>query len=205
MGRRSKLEELGIGLEDISRAYREFGTAKAVGRKYGISERTIRKYLQKAQVTLVRGRRKGDPFDHSSRFALWLKDHPRYPLPGRVKEIAAVTGLDLNDIKTYLYRRRLRVQRYVETLPNLTQKNYLLDDIKGRKIPSKAIRFYVVSIDKNTHHIIIRALMKNDRPYRFVYTQKALEDLLTKKTQVEGPEGIEPQDSAGLLHRTIPD
>ena len=204
MGRRSKLEELGIDLEDIARAYGEFGTAKAVGRKYGISERTIRKYLQKAQILLVRGRRKGASLDHSSRFAQWLKDHPGYPLPRRVKEIAAVTGLDLNDIKTYLYRRRLRIQRYVETLPDLTQKNYLLEDIKGRKIPSKAIRFYVVSIDKNTHRILIRALMKNNRPYMFVYTQQTLDDLFRNRPKVLETGGTKPQDSVGLLHRTIP-
>jgi len=200
MGRRSRLQELDLTLEDITRAYTEFQTAEAVGRHFGISERTIRKYLKEAQVEMPKGRRKGDSFNHFSRFAQWLKKHPGYPLPRRVKEIVEVTGLDPNDIKTYLYRRRKAVQVFAESLPDLTQFNLLLEDTKGRKIPSKAIRFYIVSMDRYTLHIIVRAMLKNNRPYMFIYTVEELKALLKEAKHLER----EPQELAGVLHRTMP-
>ena len=200
MGRRTRLEELDLSLGDIEKAYERFQTAERVGRHFGISERTIRKYLKEAQVPMVRGRRKGASFNHFSRFAQWLKRHPNHPLPRRVKEISRLTGLDPNDIKTYLYRRRKAVQVFAESLPDLTQFNLLLEDTQGRKIPSRAIRFYIVSMDRYTLCIIIRAMLNNNRPYRFVYSMEELKALLDQAKHLER----EPQVPVGVLHRTMP-
>lgn len=209
MGRRRKIEEKGLTLNDIVELYKRLGTAERVGRKVSISERTIRKYLKEAGCTMRRGRRAGDAggFYHFGKFAKWLRENPKRRLPRSVRAIAEVTGLDRNIIKTYLYRRRKSVQAFVESLPDLTQRNILLVDRDGRKIPTRAFRFYITSINRWTLDIIIRAVLKNNRPYVFIYSTEELKKLIdsTGVPLEPKPSEQEPQVQDTALHQTIRD
>lgn len=210
MGRRKKIEEIGVTIEDVVALYRQLGTAERVGRKLSISERTVRKYLTECGETLRRGRRAGDAGGHYhfSRFAKWLRENPGTPLPRSIRGIASITGLKPNDVKTYLYRRRRSVQAFVESLPDLTRRNVLMVDRDGRKIPTRAFQYYIISINRWTLEIIIRAVLKNNRPYIFIYSMDELRILVDREPSQPSPELPEEsrsQDSDTVLGQTTQD
>lgn len=179
MGRRKIREERGVSLDDIRSLYRQLESVKGVARSIGVSYRTAKKYLREAGVQPRRGR---PPVEeggkHFSAFANWLRKHPQTALPRSISAISKITGFSKDTIKSYLRRRRRRVQKFVESLPPLGEKNRLLLDIEGRRIPTRGMDWYILSIDRWTLKIKIRALMKNQRPYFFEYTMEELKRVL---------------------------
>ncbi len=181
MGRRTALKTKGITIDDIKKYYIQFGKVGPIARKTGISTRTIRTYLKTAGVELRRGRPKDEGGFHFSKLAKWIRANPKVPLPRKPGDISKLTSIPINDIKTYLFRRRKSVRDFVESLPDFKTKNYILVDTGGRRVPTRAFKFYILSIDKFTLDIRVRAVLNNGKRYIFKYTMNELKGVLNEK------------------------
>ncbi len=181
MGRRTALKTKGLTLDDIKKYYIQFGKVEPIARKTGISTRTIRTYLKKAGVDLRKGRPKDESHYHFSKLAKWIRNNPTTRLPRKPKAISILTGIPLNDIKTYLYRRRKSVKDFVESLPDFKVENHILIDEGGRRIPTRAFKFYVLAMDRFTFEVTIRAVLNNGKRYVFRYDIEKLKGVLNEK------------------------
>ena len=181
MGRRTALKTKGITIDDIKKYYIQFGKIDPIARKTGISTRTIRTYLKEAGVELRRGRPANEGGFHFSKLAKWIRANPTIPLPRKPKDIATLTSIPINDIKTYLFRRRKAVKDFVESLPDFKKQAYIFIDKEGRRIPTQAFKFYILSVDKFTLVINIRAVLNNGKRYVFKYTMNELKGVLNEK------------------------
>lgn len=186
MGRRKEIYKRGASIEEVISLYESLGTVEKVGAHFNLSGRTIRKYLKEAGVKLTRGRKFGvkiGSVKHHSALVEWVREHPGVELPRSINEIAKLTGCSIDVVKSYLRRRREKVLDYVEKMPNLSDKNLLLYDEKERPIPTKAMEWYIRSVDKYGLEIIIRAHLKNGKSYVFRNSMEEWEKILDENSR----------------------
>jgi len=137
---RNILKEKGVSIEDLKHAYFKHQNAKAVGEEFGISQKSVLRLLTKAGIVIYHGRpvgeERGKPY-HTSCLAEWLRANPGVKLPRSVEKIAELTGCTKDEVKTYLYRRRVAIARDTARLP-FKQSTQGMKDTTGFYIPFAA-------------------------------------------------------------------
>ena len=135
MGRKTLLEKLGLKLEDIQSSYEELGKLEEVAKKYECSERTVRKYLDRAGVERKRGRKSSPDFGATCDTGCvgeWIRHHLGQRLPHSVRSIAKLTGCSKDEVKSYLYRKRNQVRiRFFIQENDMTQKILSLQNLSN--------------------------------------------------------------------------
>ena len=163
MGRLSLLDKLSITLEDLVNEYEKVGTMEAVARGYSCSERTVRRYLDKAKVTRKRGPNSstdlGATYDRGC-LGRWIREHRRTELPHSVRQISALSGCTKDEVKCYLYRKRRELRRLLSKLPRLDEVNIILPTTAGYKVPTRAFQAYKLYLNRWTFLVKIVAWLK---------------------------------------------
>jgi len=208
MSRRKEIYKRGASIEEVISLYDTLGTIDKVAAHFNLSGRTIRKYLKEAGVELTRGRKFGvkvGSVKHHSALVEWVREHPEVELPRSINEISSLTGCSIDVVKSYLRRRRERVLDYVEKMPNLSDRTLLLYDEKGRPIPTRAMEWYIRSVDKYGLEIIIRSKLKNGKNYIFRNSMEEWEKILNPPTNQdlsEKSQGLASPDKSLLPEKT---
>ena len=163
MGRLKLLDKLEITLEDLVNEYEKVRTIKGVAKNYSCSERTVRRYLDKAGVTRQRGPDAstdlGAPYDRGC-LGLWIKAHRAVAMPHSVRKITALTGCTKDEVKCYLYRKRRELRRLLSRLPRLDEVNIILPTTAGYKVPTRAFQAYKLYLNKWSFTVKIVAWLK---------------------------------------------
>lgn len=138
-------------------AYEILGSAGAVAKHFKVSDKTVRKHLHNAGITLVPGRRKGDSpaMPHWGCLAKFLLDHPGTILPRSVREIVKITGCTPDAVKTYLYRRRAAVRKRAKTI-DFSTGTFVYE---GHTYPWKAAKDLDVYVDPYTFQIHVTGII----------------------------------------------
>jgi len=173
MPRKTSLEEKGITREDIAKKYQELENLSKTAYYFGISEKTVRKYLDEAGVERHQGprhaRSREVPSWHHGCLATWIREHPGEALPKRIKDIVALTGCTEPEVKMYLYRRRKYVRGEMRKLPQLYMFDKVLKDAKLTRVPTRAIAHGYYTMNKRTYAVEYHAVMKDGGQRKFSY------------------------------------
>ncbi len=173
-----------ITIDDLKALYETTVSISEIAQKFKVSNRTIRNHLKKAGVQIHRGPRKGSHcFPHHSCLAKWLQDHPQQILPRRISSIALLTGCSINEIKTYIYRRRKELREVAQKLPDLKTTSVVLTDVLGRRIPAKAFQRYKLYLDKVRFQIVLKAELKPRGKATFVFSLIFLRSLFKEEVK----------------------
>jgi len=151
MGRLKLLDKLNITLGDLVNEYEEVRSLEAVARKYSCSERTVRRYLDKAGVSRKRGPHRctdlGAPYDRGC-LGTWIRNHRTTELPHSVRQICTLTGCTKDEVKCYLYRKRRELRRLLSKLPRLNEVNVILPTTAGYKVSTRSLQAYKLYLNK---------------------------------------------------------
>lgn len=181
VGRRKEVYRKGFTIEEVIELYERLGSSRKVATALSLSPRTILTYLREVRYDLKRGRKKGEggrPPHLLSQVEKWVEDNPGVELPRSVSKIAEITGCSPDAVRGYISRRRAKVLDFAESLPDLTELDTLLLDLKGRPIPTQAIKWYITSVDRFSLDIIVRAYLKNGKAYTFRNSMEDWKEIL---------------------------
>jgi hypothetical protein len=175
----SALDRVGITLEELVEIYAKKQNLESTAAEVGISEKSVRKYLDLAGVKRFRGNRKARsrevPIWHYGCMGTWIRHNPTSRLPRSPREIARITGCTVDEVNMYLYRRRKELRAGLRDLPDLCSVRVVLDDSTGRRYPTMALERGYYSLNKYNFLIDYIALGKSGKTIRF---RKSLEDWL---------------------------
>ncbi|MHC5035394.1 MAG: hypothetical protein ACYTFZ_10195, partial [Planctomycetota bacterium] len=148
----------------------------------GITTKTLKKYLDKAGVTVRRGLPRGTRVNpkHHSCLAKWLRENPNTPLPRKVKEIANLTGCKPNEIKTYLYRRRKELRDFVKKV-NFKEVKKVLHSVNGIPFPARAIEHFQTSLDPYSFNVYLDIITYAGTQHRVELSLKEVKGLWKSK------------------------
>ena len=171
MPRKTSLEEKGITKEDIRDKYLEVESLQKTALYFGVSEKTVRKYLDSLGVERHQGprhaRSREVPSWHYGCLASWIREHPHEPLPHKVRDIVSLTGCTEAEVKMYLYRRRKWIREEMRKLPQLFMFDKVLKDLRLTRIPTKGISHGHYTMNKKTYSIEYHAKMKDGSLRKF--------------------------------------
>ncbi len=175
-GRKNVLEE-GFKLDEFIENYRKHKTAKATGIAMGLSEKTVRKYLKIAGTSLKKGPRRGGAQPKKGCYAKWLRKNTKsVSIPRSIKEISSISGCTEDQIKTFLYRGKKELKKYLQGLVDLRKLRGRLD-----KVPLKAIKSYRFFIDRFSLEVtLIVTLHPYDKRMEFTVTKEILNGIIRK-------------------------
>ena len=72
---------------------------------------------------------------HRAALVKWIRENPEVTLPRGIKDIARLTGISMDQAKTYLYRRRRKARQMMTTLAKwLPMTPVDLEDLLGRRV-----------------------------------------------------------------------
>lgn len=139
VGRPSLLDKHEITLEDLEAIYEEEGSYSLVAARLNTTKRTIQKYLTR-NGKRKRGRKKGQFF---SKTRIYIETNPGIltSSPKEIADIAKKYDLSPSYAKAVLFRKKKQMTRQiVGNVRKLIRSNVAIKDVKGRYIPTQAIK-----------------------------------------------------------------
>ena len=131
-----------------------------MARELEVSPRTIYVYLNQAGVSTKRAAKPAGhlvPRHHHGGLAKWVRTHPDEPLASSVQEIVAQTGCTSDQIRSYLYRKRLYVKKLFASLPRLESLPLRLTSLSVKKVETKNWKTYRLLVDMKGSVVKIEA------------------------------------------------
>lgn len=171
-------------VEQLWEEYLELGTFEALGRRYGVTERTLRRYFREAGYAPVepgpKPAHKGTaiPPHHRSCLAEWIREHPGTKLPKGIRAIADLTGCSYATVNSYLSRRRNAIKKRLEALPPLKELSIPLPDVSGRIVNTSYFQDVEKKLDPWTLKVHLRVNIGGGSYVRFIFDIGELEDLI---------------------------
>jgi len=158
-------------------------SCREVGDKLGISTQTARRYLKDFNLTYPSGRpSKGNlPPKLTGGLIKWIKANPKVKLPSSVAEIVKVTNLTKDQVKSSLYRMKLKHKERIENLGKLYNLPGALKLTSGSIFTFKDIKSYSISHSPFSEDLKIDALLRNKKRVVFKTTLSKLEAYLKLK------------------------
>lgn len=175
MPNKSILEREKVTIGEIVEKYKEMESLEKVATYFSVSEKTVRKYLTQAGVVRHQGPRKAHskevPQWHHGCLAQWIKANPQRALPRRYSAIQELTGCTLEEIRTYLYRRRRYVREKMKKYPNLSVFRMFLTDNDGTRYPTVAFESGHWSYNRRSFLVTYVAVLRGtEKTIRITHT-----------------------------------
>jgi len=132
--------------DELWALYLELGTLAKVAEKLGVTSRTVKKYLQGLPKHI--GRKRGKKLQ--TPFKVWVANNPNVMLGKSTMETYKQYDLASLGVsyKTFLRevnnRKRHENLRLKALLRKYLTENIAVSDLKGRMIPTKAIKYVVI-------------------------------------------------------------
>jgi hypothetical protein len=152
-GRPSIFDE-GLSMADLQKVYEAGLSCRAAAAKLGCDPKTYRKYAKAAGFdTSYTKPSPGLSVEFTGAYRtpqllIWRRDNPHKKLPRNMEKIAEVTGIPFGTIRSYMRRRRRRMQAWLQGLGDLrTLKDTVLIDVTGRHVPCELVDSYTLTVD----------------------------------------------------------
>lgn len=146
----TELEKLGaLGVNRVSATLRRFGSIRRSSGQLGVSHTSLRRWMMANRIPkpLLSAEEKrvlrNEKAQNRERAALlmWIKENPGVVLPRKTSEVARITRVSPNQVKTYLYRRRRIAKDMMRVIIRLASRLPLpLVDIEEKALTSYAAR-----------------------------------------------------------------
>lgn len=166
--------QCGITLEELAELYKKYGSVKRLAKALLFSDKTTAKWLAIAGVKTL-GHRPKKPLTPTrqteyGKVAMWLKEHPGEKLPYDYKEAAALVGCTTNALKAFVFQRRRRALRYLESLGPLNKFDFTLETTDKRLVNVKFLDEFSYSINPRTLEVIIYSKVRTkDFEFKIAY------------------------------------
>ena len=162
------------------RMYESEKSIRKTAERLNCSVGTVHRYLKLANfdINLNRNKAKGKniPSNHHGALVKWIREHKGVPLPLRVKDIMTLTGCNKDEVKSYLYRRKMilikGLKEYLAKKPDI-----FLTDIDKRRFPLKAVKEYEIEIGKDFHFVLNLTLLTEQKK-KIILSMKDVERML---------------------------
>ena len=130
------LENRGLTIEDLTKAYHELKSIYKVAEKYQISTATVSRRL--SDVPKYGSK---PPKRRHGQLTEWKRKHPDVSLPlGQPKRVSEITGCSYHAVRNEIYRRRKRYRKRLrELIIQELQKRKILQDVEGDHLKVKDI------------------------------------------------------------------
>lgn len=153
-GRPTVLERLNITVQDLEDTYQELITYQAVADHYGISLRTVKKYLSA-------GRKRGRHEDRKVK-VLFEKDPLIITRYRTIKKLSRQEKIPYRTVLRVVNQRKSLIEDELRLyLKRYISKTLYIQDVRGRKIPTAAIRYVWVPKWKWEKPIFVRVILKD--------------------------------------------
>ena len=148
-----KIIRRGISIDKVIAAYKHFGSLRKAAAVCNISKDTVKAVIKRYEVakltTNLPKKASYNPLNHYSDFAKWHKAHSGdSDLPRSLSEFASLSGVNVNIVRCYFYRRRKQARKILDSLPDLRRLSIQLEDIEGHKFFSYDLEKYRYAIDR---------------------------------------------------------
>ena len=136
--------------------YKRTGNMRHVATELSISSWTVSKYVRLAGLAvpikknLIAGVRR-----HRSKLAEWIRENPNVKLPNTTKEIAKLTGLSIDTVRSYLGRRKMQAEAMKQDLPDLKEIPLLLLGDDGIHFATRTLKTCIVECDYRNYDYIV--------------------------------------------------
>ncbi len=159
-GRPSILELHDMTLKDLEDLYEAEGSYTNVAKKLNTTKRTIQKYLTR-HGKRKRGRKQGQ-YVSATRLYIETNPHILRSSPKEIAELAERSGLSPSYAKAVLFRKKRQMTKHiVEEVRKLILSNVAIKDVKGRYIPTKAIKLVFVPKWRWERAVFVRVELKD--------------------------------------------
>jgi transposase len=120
----TELERLNqIGADRVSATLKRFVSIRTSAKRLGVSHTALRRWMTANQIIRVpsspeeklAARRAKAANKQRAALLLWIRENPEVTLPRKTSEVARITGVSRNQVKTFLYRRRRRAKSMMNT------------------------------------------------------------------------------------------
>lgn len=163
---RPRIEEF-IPPDVIVQTYKDCSNMEAGAKTLGISIRSFRRYVAALMTSedriykrFLRTPKENRPWEAviKSPIHTWMQRHPD-TLIRSPTDLAEITGVPLNTVKSYLQRRRRSVERLCHTFGNLPDCGKKVVDVRGRTLTCRFITDYNLWVDPFTYQVTIRGML----------------------------------------------
>jgi len=158
------LELCGITIDDLIELYNKEKSVKRVAIKLGVSRPTATKWLKIAKVQTLGHRPIMKPTasmqGEYSVVTKWLQLHRGMKLPASIDEAAAIVGCSKDALRCYLFRRKKRILRYLDSFGDLRSYQFVLTTTSDRHIKVCYIDEYKYVFDPRTYELLININVK---------------------------------------------
>lgn len=165
-GRPSIFDE-GLTMADLQKVYEAGLSCRAAAARLGCDPKTYRKYAKAAGFdTSYTKPSPGLSVEFAGAYRvpqllLWVRDNPHKKLPRNMEKIATVTGIPFGTIRSYMRRRRKRMQTWLLTFGDLRSlKDIVLVDLTGRRVPCELIDSYTLTVDYYDLRVKLSLMLK---------------------------------------------
>lgn len=164
----------------------------------GVSDRTLRRKMDEVGIKRKLGRPKGKedtlPREKTAILASYIREHPNEVLPASAKEIAEKVGCSVDQVKTYLYRRRKEVARKVDRLGDPRGWKMLLKDTIGGIVPTGIIESYVYEFSKTRLKVRLKVRIRGGKELICLLPPSLIDHILKTRVPAEtpNPPSVEP-------------
>ena len=143
---------------------------------------TVRKYLRKYEIKVLRGPKKHSKRSNPASFGEWLRNYTPEQIPGSIKELSQLSGITTHAIRNYLYRLRKKSRAILGVTPWIGSDIVVWVDIQGQHIPD--IAFDTVHPYVGQSGIIkFHVRLMSGHVHVFRYTSDQLEELYRPKKE----------------------
>jgi len=153
------LDLCGITLDDLRELYEKERSIFRVQKYLGVSRPTVTKWLAIAGVKTLGHRPLAKPTismaGEYGAVTKWIQEHPGEKLPKSIKLAAEKVGCSERAMRSYLYRRARRTERYLRSLGDLKKMHLVLETVNGRNVSTAFINQYQYKFNARTYIVKI--------------------------------------------------
>jgi hypothetical protein len=174
-------EICGITEADFVRLFAQHKTCGRVAKVLGVTRETVQRHGKRLGLTVAphRPKRVGRPKVVSGygRVVSWLRAEPGRKLPRRVADAALKIGVSKATVYSFIKYRQAEFSKYLKTFPRLDSINVMLQDVKGRAVPTRLLGDATVRFKLLTMEVIIEATLGDAATVRIIMPLAAYERL----------------------------
>lgn len=177
------LEICNITLEDLRELYAKERSIYRIQKYLGVSRPTVTKWLRIAGVKTLGHRPVMKPTSSmEGEFGMvskWIQSHPDEKLPRSMKLAAEKIGCSAWTLRSYLYRRRKRIIKYLESFGDLRKLEVIITTVDGKNINTRYVTEYKYKFNPKTYAVSLNVKI-NETMFSCQYTFKVFLTILKK-------------------------
>jgi len=175
---RNKLTDDSNFVIKLKKEFKKCSSCRELGKVLKISTSTTRRYLKDFNLAYSNGRPTSDevPAKLTGGLAKWIKNNPDIKLPPSINEVMKITHLSKDQVKSSIYRMKLKHKNKMKELGNLHELPGALKMDSGLIFAFRDMETYRIYHSPFTEEIRINALLKNKKSVEFKTTLSKLEN-----------------------------